>query len=127
LKPGLVPVLFGDCVFDSKLGGSVVSGDAILAHLAQKLKPKRILLGGNFEGVLDSAGKPIPLITARNFSSALRSVHAPQGADVTGGMKGKLRELRKIKGIPITLFDLRSASALKWALEGKKTGTALHF
>ena len=41
LKKGYLPVLYGDMVIDTRLGGSVLSGDQITTYLAKTMKAKR--------------------------------------------------------------------------------------
>jgi len=57
LKQGKVPVLFGQMVPDKKLNASVISGDAIIAFLAKKLKAKKIFLGTDVSGVFTADPK----------------------------------------------------------------------
>ena len=90
LANGCLPVLYGDMVPDSVLGGSVCSGDQIVAYLGKKAE--FIVLATNVDGVMDDAGKVIPKITAATLADVSRHLkHAP--GDVTGAMAGKLKEL----------------------------------
>jgi len=91
---GYIPVLFGDMVPDVELGGSVCSGDQIIAYLGKKAE--RVILATNVDGVLDDKGKAIPQITSSNFAEISRHLKAPEGKDVTGAMEGKIRELLEL-------------------------------
>ena len=53
LDAGLLPVVFGDVVFDQVRGGTILSTEDIFSHLARRLLPKRILLAGIDQGVWD--------------------------------------------------------------------------
>ncbi|TLN11867.1 uridylate kinase, partial [bacterium] len=44
LSHGLIPVVQGDVVFDSILGGTILSTEDQFYHLAKRLEPRRILL-----------------------------------------------------------------------------------
>ncbi|VVB98725.1 Isopentenyl phosphate kinase [uncultured archaeon] len=128
LKLGCVPVLYGDMVIDKSLGASVVSGDAIIAHLARELNADKVLLGSDVEGVFDSDprknknAKLIPEISNANINSILASSASGSGAtDVTQGMKGKLLELREnVRGKECFIFSLEKEKNLEDLLAGKK-------
>ena len=83
-------MLYGDMVPDSVLGGSVCSGDQIVAYLAKEAE--FVVLATNVDGVLDDSGKLIEKITASNFSEMAKHLKKTEN-DVTGGMEGKIREL----------------------------------
>jgi isopentenyl phosphate kinase len=90
LQSGYLPVLYGDMVPDSELGGSPCSGDQIVAYLGKGAD--MIVLATNVDGVLDDKGKVIPLITRENLPGISRHLKRTEN-DVTGGMKGKIEEL----------------------------------
>jgi len=90
LQSGYLPVLYGDMVPDSILGGYPCSGDQIVAYLGKGAD--MVVLATDVDGVLDDNNKVVPLVTSANFQEI--SKHLKQTAnDVTGGMKGKLEEL----------------------------------
>lgn len=90
LRAGLLPVLYGDMVPDSAIGGSVCSGDQIVSYLGKDAE--FMVLATNVDGVLDDSGKVIAKITSANFSGVKKHLKKAEG-DVTGAMEGKLREL----------------------------------
>eukprot|EP00899_Mesostigma_viride_P026995 jgi/Mesvir1/7480/Mv19242-RA.1 len=53
LNAGLLPVLHGDSILDSKKGCSILSGDVIVRVLAQQLRPAYVLFLTNVAGVFD--------------------------------------------------------------------------
>ncbi len=90
LRSGYLPVLYGDMVPDSILGGYPCSGDQIVAYLGKGAD--MVVLATDVDGVLDDKGNAVPLVTTANFQEISR--HLRQTAnDVTGGMKGKIGEL----------------------------------
>ena len=96
LKAGYLPVLYGDMLLDSEIGGSVCSGDQILAWLGKKAE--FLVFATNVDGVLDGKGKVIPEINKKNFADI--SVHLKEKEnDVTGAMKGKVQELLELNTI----------------------------
>jgi len=122
-----VPVLFGQMVPDKKLVASVCSGDASLAFLAKKLKPKKVFLGTDVAGVFtadpkeNSEAERIPLIDKKNFEEIIKKVGEAKTVDVTQGMKGKLLKLREqLKGTESFIFDANQEGNFYRALAGKK-------
>ena len=51
LQEGLIPIIFGDVVFDQKIGATILSTEELFSGLISKLKPHRILLAGKDQGV----------------------------------------------------------------------------
>ena len=51
LDSGMLPVIFGDIVYDPILGAKVLSTEVLMWHLARELSPSRILLAGLEEAV----------------------------------------------------------------------------
>ena len=107
LKMGLVPVLRGDMVFDSALGASVCSGDQVISYLCSKLKVARVVFATDVDGVFTADPKRskkarmFRKIKLGSINKIAGSLSGAKTADVTGGMKGKLAELR---GINATIF-----------------------
>ena len=46
LQNGLLPVVYGDVVFDRTLGGTILSTEDLFVYLARQLQPGAILLAG---------------------------------------------------------------------------------
>lgn len=105
LQLGIVPLVMGDVAFDSVRGGTIVSTEEVFAHLAEALPVQTILLAGETEGVYerwgdegmrgwgDASPKIIRKITPLNWSQLQAGVGGSRGADVTGGMAGKVRDM----------------------------------
>ncbi|MDD5022635.1 MAG: isopentenyl phosphate kinase [Candidatus ainarchaeum sp.] len=90
LKKGYLPVMHGDMVLDSKLGGSICSGDQISTYLGKKAK--KIIFGTNVDGVMAN-GKLVEKITKNNFKDIEKHLKSSSAPDVTGGMAGKVKEI----------------------------------
>jgi len=56
----LTPVLYGDVVFDDKLGFTVLSGDQLVAYLALKYQAQKIVVGVDTDGLFDCDPKTNP-------------------------------------------------------------------
>jgi isopentenyl phosphate kinase len=109
LEHGLLPVVHGDVAFDEARGGTIISTEEIFAWLARRLRPARIILAGEVDGVLTAdpatgiAGEVIPLITPENLAAVESALGGSRGVDVTGGMVAKVREMlalaQRIEGL----------------------------
>lgn len=119
---GAVPVLYGDVVVDRSLGVCILSGDQIVAYLAERLKPEQVILATDVDGVLDKNGRVIERVNDANAPSAIEASFVPEG-DVTGGMKGKIEELLELakRGVSSVIVNALVEDRLKNALLGKKT------
>jgi len=102
----IVPVIHGDVVMDMDWGVSILSGDQIVLHLAQRLNAKRVGVGTDVDGIMDGS-KVITSITPKTFSNIKPLLTTSKNVDVTGGMLGKVSELVKLagKGIPSYVFN----------------------
>ncbi|MDD5337021.1 MAG: isopentenyl phosphate kinase [Candidatus ainarchaeum sp.] len=116
LKNGFLPVLYGDMVPDSALGGSVCSGDQIVAYLAREAE--FVVLATNVDGVLDDSGKVIERITPSNFSEIAKHLKKTEN-DVTGGMEGKIKELLSLQA-PSYIVNAAYPERVEALMLGKK-------
>jgi isopentenyl phosphate kinase len=127
LELGLVPVLHGDIVADTKMGFSVVSGDQIAAYLAEKMNARMVIFGCDVDGVFTADPKTnrkaelIRVIKLSTVKDVMRSVGGPAAPDVTQGMLGKLKEgLRLVeKGIEVVIMNLTKPEGLTSIVEGR--------
>ena len=105
LDLGIVPVLHGDMVMDRARGACVVSGDQLVRALAPPLRMQRIGMATDVPGVL-SGNSVIPEISPESATSL--DLGLSNHADVTGGMRGKVRELCELslEGIPSEIFHV---------------------
>jgi isopentenyl phosphate kinase len=119
LALGIVPVLHGDVVMDTKRGACIISGDQIIPYLAVRLGAKRIGLATDVGGVL-SNGEIVPEITRKNVADI--NLGGSLNTDITGGMRGKINELLLLAddGIDSHIF---AATRLADFLAGKNCGT----
>jgi isopentenyl phosphate kinase len=98
-KMAFTPVMYGDAVLDEKLGFTVISGDQLVAYLAIKYKAQKIVIGADTDGLFDSDpktnpnAKPYKHLTLAELKEIQPKLGKAAGADVTGGMAGKIAEL----------------------------------
>jgi isopentenyl phosphate kinase len=105
LRLGIIPVLHGDMVMDHTSGACVVSGDQLVRVLSTSLGMNRIGLATDVPGVF-SDGRVLPEITPAMVGTL--TLGDSNHIDVTGGMRGKVKELCQLaeSGIPSDIFHV---------------------
>jgi isopentenyl phosphate kinase len=120
LDHGLVPLVYGDVALDEARGGTIISTEEIFHYLALTLKPRRILLAGDYPAVLDIRGRAIPLITRSTLTPYEAALGGSSATDVTGGMAAKvetmLRLCESVPGLTVQVFDGSQPGAVMDAL-----------
>jgi isopentenyl phosphate kinase len=91
-----MPVLHGDMVEDLQLGHSVISGDKIIALLAQDAD--FVVLGTDVDGIMID-DRLVERIDETNFEEIKRHLMGSSAPDVTGGMLGKVSKLKQVRGL----------------------------
>ncbi len=127
LEHGLIPVVFGDCVFDTVKGCSIVSTEQIFSYLSSALQPSRVLILGLVGGVYtsdpqkDEDARFIPTIEVEKFNSIESYLGESYSIDVTGGMATKVKELIELakRGIECEIMS-GAAGNIKKALTGQR-------
>ncbi len=132
LSAGIVPVIHGDVVFDEIRGGTILSTEDLFSHLTHALRPDRILLAGLEEGVwadFPARTRKIERITPASFEEVSNGVGKASGADVTGGMESKVRQMleavQQLPGLTVQIFSGMGAGNLSRALAGETVGTLI--
>ena len=132
LAAGIVPVIFGDVVFDEVRGGTILSTENLFTFLVKALHPDRVLLAGIEEAVWEDfpeRTRPIERITPESFEGIRHGVGGSAAADVTGGMEAKVSEMleliRENPGLKIQIFSGTRPGNLVRALLGDKLGTEI--
>ena len=109
LDAGLLPVVFGDVVFDTVRGGTIISTEEVLGYLARVLRPAWLLLAGETDGVYDAAGQVIEHITRATLPDVLPALGGSRGTDVTGGMASKVMAMliltAALPGLRVRVFS----------------------
>ncbi len=101
LAQDLVPVIHGDVSFDEGIGGTIISTENIFYYLAKELRPRKIYLFGETEGVYDNNKDTIPEINQSNLALYRNMLKGSEGVDVTGGMLSKvLTMLELVRELP---------------------------
>ena len=133
LENGLLPVVYGDVVFDTVRGGTILSTEDIFRHLAGELHPAKILLAGIEAGVwadYPACTQLVKAITPQNLEEIVGGVKGSAATDVTGGMRSKVEEMLALIAQPLELeiliFSGQESGAVYRALSGEQIGTWLH-
>jgi isopentenyl phosphate kinase len=133
LQMGLVPVIYGDVIFDQVRGGTILSTEDLFRYLAPHLRPQRLLLAGLEEGVwadFPARTRLIAEITPQNLEIVSKALGKSAATDVTGGMEGKVNEMlklvREVTGLDILIFSGEKPGSIAEALSGKVIGTWIH-
>jgi isopentenyl phosphate kinase len=138
LRAGLMPVVFGDVVFDLERGGTILSTEDLFAYLARRLPqvagftPGRLLLAGIEAGVwadFPACTQLVEQITPNNYTDLSVVVGESRAADVTGGMASKVEHsLALVKEMPeleVWIFSGETPAAVEKALLGQQVGTVI--
>jgi isopentenyl phosphate kinase len=132
LSHGLLPVVYGDVVFDINLGGTILSTEDIFKHLARWLAPQRILIAGLEPGVwadYPTCSQLVDTITPQNFELILPNLSGSSAEDVTGGMRSKVEEMldlvKEIPELEVFIFSGEQPGMIDHAFLGDPRGTKI--
>jgi isopentenyl phosphate kinase len=133
LDSGLLPVVYGDVIFDLERGGTIFSTEDLFAHLARNLHPSLILLAGIEAGVwadFPTNTRLIEAITPQNLTQISAVLGGSSAVDVTGGMQSKVYEmLALVKDDPelaVRIFSGLQPGLVEQALQGEAVGTSIY-
>jgi isopentenyl phosphate kinase len=129
LNAGSSVIIHGDVCFDVSMSASILSGDTIAVHLAQKLAARAVFIGTNVDGVLEEnpiqnpTARCIPLIDSSNKDRILANIGPSSSTDVTGGMARKISELLQLnnRNLEVVIFNLLIPGRLTALLSGNPT------
>jgi isopentenyl phosphate kinase len=132
LSAGLLPVIYGDVIFDEARGGTILSTEELFFHLAPNLRPERILIAGREAGVwadFPARTNLAAVVDRPSFELLGAGVGAAEAADVTGGMGEKVRLMLdlcdRIAGLQARIFSGEAPDGVARALCGEPLGTLI--
>ncbi|MEM0149948.1 MAG: isopentenyl phosphate kinase [Candidatus Micrarchaeaceae archaeon] len=102
IESGFVPLVGGDILIDREKGVHIASTEEVFSFLAAELKPSKVIVAGDIDGIFDSDpklnpnAKLISKIDSTNIESALKGAGPSLKIDVTGGARTKLEFLYNI-------------------------------
>jgi isopentenyl phosphate kinase len=133
LQAGLLPVVYGDAVFDMQRGGTILSTEDLFDHLARALSPERILLAGIEPGVwadYPGCSRLLDEIEPDFLKEEAAGLQGSAFTDVTGGMRSKVRQsldlVQAIPGLQVWIFSGAEPGLVFQALCGQESGTLIH-
>ena len=130
---GLIPLIFGDTVFDEVRGGTILSTEDLFMYLCENLdRPSRVLLAGLEKGVWKDFPHNTELIREISASESDINDGVIKGSaftDVTGGMFEKVRLMKELvregETASAMIFSGGEPGNVKKALEGQSVGTII--
>ncbi|TXT62950.1 MAG: Isopentenyl phosphate kinase [Promethearchaeota archaeon] len=135
LSLGIIPVIYGDIVFDLQGDFSILSGDKIILLLCQYLKEffiSKVIFAVEVEGIfIYNKDMDIIELAEEIKCSKLDSLplaNLDKKIDVTGGIKGKLDNIHSIckLGIPVQLINGKDEEKIYKCLINKEVkGTSI--
>jgi isopentenyl phosphate kinase len=131
LSLGMVPLLGGDMLYDTKMGFSVGSGDPLAVLLCRELGASRLIFATDVPGIyetdpkIDAAAVLLEEINLNELEQVLERMGKAAKADASGVMKGKLNALIPAKdliekGLEVSIISMMEYGHLKALLKGEK-------
>lgn len=132
LENGLIPLVFGDTVFDSSRGGTIFSTEDLFVHLCGILpEPTRILLAGLEKGVWEDFPANTRLVSCIHAegSGTDSYIQGSEFTDVTGGMREKVRLMEELvltgKAETAQIFSGADTGNIRLVLRNNTAGTLI--
>lgn len=91
-ESGMVPVTYGDALWSGGGTAYILSGDAIMRELARTAGPRLCIFATDVDGLYERMGDGEPIGVVGDGGFSISEV----GMDVTGGMRRKVQEARRI-------------------------------
>ena len=132
LENDLIPVVFGDTIFDHSLGGVILSTEELFIFLIDQLNPDRIILAGKEPGVwanFPEKNNLISKITPENYGGLKKKIKSSSSSDVTGGMHKKVFLMMEAvinnSDLSVEIISGEIPDNINRTLKGIKTGTTI--
>lgn len=117
---GFIPVLHSDAPINISGGISILSGDVIASELALKLNADLLIFGTDVDGIINKQ----KLISKISKSDAMK-IEYWDNKDLTGGMKNKIIEVKRLKNTAIRIINIRKKGMLSNAIKRLEVGTLI--
>jgi isopentenyl phosphate kinase len=132
LSQGLIPLVQGDVIFDTGIGGTIFSTEKCFQYLSKYLHPQKILLVGIDKGVykdVSEKNEVFSLITPTIFKEIQSIISGSDAVDVTGGMIAKVELMLAIvqeqNDLQAQIFSGEVPGNIIKALQGQILGTLI--
>ena len=133
LEQGLLPVIYGDVIFDKVWGGTILSTEDLFTYLAHRMRPSQLLLAGLQPGVwadFPANTRLVHEITPASFPQIEAGLKGSAATDVTGGMADKVRQMialvEELPDLRAMIFSGETPDNLRGSLLGDELGTVIH-
>jgi isopentenyl phosphate kinase len=133
LEHQLVPVIYGDVIFDQALNGTILSTEELFQGLIKHIIPERILIAGIEQGVwidFPLCTKFYEEITPHNIQHQHNHIGGSEAVDVTGGMAEKVNQMLNLVQyhplVQVQIFSGLAPENIRKALDGDHLGTVIH-
>lgn len=134
LSAKLIPLVFGDVVFDLGKGATILSTEELFLPLADHLHPQKVLIAGIEEGVWQDfpiCQQVVKEITHDSELLKTNLIGPSRSIDVTGGMLEKVKLMKQLtlkhKQTVVNIFSGLIEKNLKKSLTGEGLGTTIKF
>lgn len=119
-EAGMTPVSFGDVYLSGKTQIGIYSGDRIMLDLAESFRPSKAIFISDVDGIYDKNPK------LHKDAKLLRNVDENASfeldvADVTGGIKGKIDTIKKMKEFVTEIYIMNGAEPERLRKLGKSS------
>jgi isopentenyl phosphate kinase len=132
-----IPIMYGEMVFDEKLGMSVCSGDSITMLLANKYNATKIIFASDIDGIFNkdphkhNDAKMIKNTTIASMMSDKKiKLSGSHNVDVTGGLQNKIAVLANSVTSPalksVVVCNGLKKGIITKALSGESVGTTIN-
>ena len=132
LKNGLIPVIYGDVIFDKRIGSKILSTEELFDYLVDRLVPNAIYICGLEKGVwADYPNRKhfLKVLDQNSYNQFSSHITGSDSIDVTGGMSSKIGTLMEIvtrnPSIQVQIFSGIDPSNVLRVLSGEKIGTTI--
>lgn len=111
LRQNCIPMLYGEMVFDRKLGMSICSGDAIVSYLAKKLGAEKVFFASDVNGIFTKdpfKNKDAELVEKICLGKMKNGIKLSEShnVDVTDGIKGKIRKIKDLEKTAVKQVEI---------------------
>lgn len=134
LSANLIPVVYGDVVFDLEIGATIFSTEELFIPLADQLQPQKILIAGIEEGVWQdypNCRQIVKEITNNNGIAETGQIGPSRSIDVTGGMFEKVNLMQQLtsrhRDMVACIFSGLIPNNLARGLTGEDLGTTIRY
>lgn len=132
LDLNIVPIIYGNIIYDSKKGCTIFSTEKIFEILINVLLQNKYVVDkvihlSIVDGVLDEKKEIIRHITQENFEEVKKHLYQTEGYDVTGGMLHKIEKSLEYtdKGIQTFILSGNNSSWKNIIIENTSFGTQI--